>query len=163
METILNHNIQQKENVKFGSFINLYQNIIRRKWKAHDDEITSLAIIPEPLSFASSSKDKLVKLWNFNCECIGAINTLPKLTRLDIHISPWKFKVNEEKILENEIAEVVRIFEAVGVDRIIVGSKEDTLITNDIKEEKTEKNYYYEENTHKDKQKKIEKIDRYKK
>ena len=75
METILNHNIQQKKNVKFGSFINLYQNIIRREWKAHDDEITSLAIIPEPLSFASSSKDKLVKLWNFNCECIGAINT----------------------------------------------------------------------------------------
>ena len=44
------------------------------------------------------------------------------------HVSqlpPWKFKVNEEKILEDEINEVVGIFEDVGVEPIEIGSKMD--------------------------------------
>ena len=40
-------------------------------------------------------------------------------------IPPWTFKINEEKILEDEINEVVSIFEKVGVDKILVGSKVD--------------------------------------
>ena len=166
METILNHNIQQKESTKFGKYINLYQSIIRKEWKAHDDEITSLTIIKEPLSFATSSKDKLVKIWNFNGDCIGGINTLPKLTRVDLQLPEWNFIVNEEKILENEIAEVVDIFEAVGVERIVVGSKEDRVIVNDITEEKADKVVVTKKapiKLNKKRYKPIEKVDKFKK
>ena len=138
VETILNHNIQQKEYTKFGKFINLYQSVIRKEWRAHMDELTSMTIITEPLSFATSSKDKLVKVWNFKCECIGVINVLPKLSRVD-NLPEWEFKVNEKKILETEINEVVRIFEEVGVDKIEIGSKEDKELENMVFEEKVEK------------------------
>ena len=166
METILNHNIQQKQDVKFSPFINFYQSMIRREWKAHEDEITSMTIIEEPLSFATSSKDKLVKIWNFNCECIGAINTLPKLTRADLQIPDWNFVINEEKILENEIAEVVNIFEAVGIERIVVGSKEDRTVINDIIDERFEKSPSTKRmpiKMNKRRYKKIEKEDKFKK
>ena len=35
----------------------------------------------------------------------------------------WTFKINEEKILENEINEVVEIFEKEEIEKIKVGSK----------------------------------------
>ena len=47
----------------------------------------------------------------------------------------WTFKINEEKILEDEINEVVNIFEKVGIEKIAVGSKLDREVENiDINE-----------------------------
>ena len=141
VETILNHNIQQSQRQKivFPQFLNLYQNIIRHEWKAHHDEITNILLIKEPLSFCSSSKDKFVKIWNFKCECLGVINTLPKLAKITGPLPEWNFKVNEEKILEKEINEVVKIFEEVNVEKIMVGSKEDKKVSEMVFEEKSEK------------------------
>ena len=75
--------------------------------------------------FVTAGRDKFVKIWDINCLCLGVINALPKLSRIEGELPPWKFKVNEEKILEDEIAEVVGIFEDVGVEPIEVGSKMD--------------------------------------
>ena len=164
-ETIINHNIQQKGRIKFPEYVNLYQNIIKHEWRAHKDELTCITIIKEPLSFATSSKDKLVKVWNIKCECLGVINTLPKLTKLDSPLPEWKFKVNDEKILENEIAEVVKIFEEVGVEKIEIGSKEDKMAQNIVVEEKIDKPIEIRKEKvviNKRRFKPIEKVDKYK-
>jgi hypothetical protein len=99
--------------------------MIRNEFKAHSDGIIYLTVIKEPLCFVTTSRDKFVKIWDINCNCLGVINALPKLSKLEGELPPWKFKVNEEKILEDEIAEVVGIFEDVGVEPIEVGSKMD--------------------------------------
>ena len=99
--------------------------MIRNEFKAHSEGITCLTVIKEPLCFVTGGRDKFVKIWDMNCLCLGVINALPKLSKFVGELPPWKFKVNEEKILEDEIAEVVGIFEDVGVEPIEVGSKMD--------------------------------------
>ena len=124
-ETLLNHNYNPKGEYDLPKYTNLYYKMIRNEFKAHSEGITYLTVIKEPLCFVTASRDKFVKIWDINCNCLGVINALPKLSKLDGELPPWKFKVNEEKILEDEIAEVVGIFEDVGVEPIEVGSKMD--------------------------------------
>ena len=107
-------------------FTNMYYKMIRNEFRAHLEDITCINIIEEPLCFVTASKDKFVKIYNFNCECIGVINSLPKLAKVnDANKIEWKFKINEEKILEEEINEVVNIFEKVGLEKIRVGTRLD--------------------------------------
>ena len=87
--------------------------------------------------FVTGGRDKFVKIWDMNCFCLGVINALPKLSKFVGELPPWKFKVNEEKILEDEIAEVVGIFEDVGVEPIEVGSKMDKEVDKIQVREKT--------------------------
>ena len=124
-ETLLNHNYNPKGEYDLPKYTNLYYKMIRNEFKAHSEGITYLTVIKEPLCLVTASRDKFVKIWDINCNCLGVINALPKLSKLDGELPPWKFKVNEEKILEDEIAEVVGIFEDVGVEPIEVGSKMD--------------------------------------
>ena len=124
-ETLLNHNYNPKSEYDLPKYTNLYYKMIRNEFKAHSDGIIYLTVIKEPLCFVTTSRDKFVKIWDINCNCLGVINALPKLSKLEGELPPWKFKVNEEKILEDEIAEVVGIFEDVGVEPIEVGSKMD--------------------------------------
>ena len=124
-ETLLNHNYIPKGEHDLPKYTNLYYKMIRNEFKAHSEGITCLNVIKEPLCFITGSRDKFVKIWDINCNCLGVINALPKLSKLEGELPPWKFKVNEEKILEDEIAEVVGIFEDVGIEPIEVGSKAD--------------------------------------
>ena len=124
-ETLLNHNYNPKGEYDLPRFTNLYYRMIRNEFKAHSEGITCITVIKEPLCFVTAGRDKFVKIWDINCLCLGVINALPKLSKLEGELPPWKFKVNEEKILEDEIAEVVGIFEDVGVEPIEVGSKMD--------------------------------------
>ena len=124
-ETLLNHNYNPKVEYDLPKFTNLYYKMIRNEFKAHSEGITCLTVIKEPLCFVTGSKDKFVKIWDYNCNCLGVINALPKLSKYEGELPPWKFKVNEEKILEDEINEVVGIFEDVGVEPIEIGSKMD--------------------------------------
>ena len=130
VETIVNHNIQNLNYKNFPSFTNFYQNIIKNEFRAHFDEITDILIIEEPFCFVTSSKDKFVKIWNFQCEIIGCINVLPKLSKINFEYPKWNFVVNEKKILEKEITELVEIFEEVGLEKIGVGTKEDKAVNN---------------------------------
>ena len=135
VETILNHDLRPKDEESLPKFTNLYYKMMCYEMRVHLDEIANIRIINEPLSFVTSSKDKYVKIFNFNCECIGVINSLPKITQFDMPKVEWKFKINEEKILEEEINEVVNIFEKEGIEKIKVGSKLDQEVNNiDINE-----------------------------
>ena len=125
VETLINHNLVPQGNNVLPKFTNMYHKMIRNEFKAHNDSITCFTIIKEPLCFVTGGKDKFVKIWDLNCNCLGVINALPKLSKIDGDLPPWTFKINEEKILEDEIAEVVGIFEGVGVEPIEVGSKMD--------------------------------------
>ena len=135
VETILNHNLKYKNESVLPKFTNMYYKMIRNEFRAHFEDITCITVIEEPLCFVTTSKDKYVKIYNFNCDCLGIINSLPKLTKVDIPKVDWTFKINEEKILEDEINEVVSIFEKVGVEKIEVGSRVDREVENiDINE-----------------------------
>ena len=135
VETILNHNLKYKNEASLPKFTNMYYKMIRNEFRAHFEDITCITVIEEPLCFVTTSKDKYVKIYNFNCDCLGIINSLPKLTKIDLPKIPWTFKINEEKILEDEINEGVSIFEKVGVEKILVGSRIDREVENiDINE-----------------------------
>ena len=123
-ETILNHNIMPTDEKRLPKYTNLYLNVIKKEFKAHNDEITCITVLMEPLSFVTCSKDKFVKIWSIDCQCLGVISPFIKITKND-KIPEWNFKINEEKILEDEISEVVGIFEKVGARKITKGSKED--------------------------------------
>ena len=125
VETLINHNLTPQGNNDLPKFTNMYHKMIRNEFKAHNDAITCLTIIKEPLCFVTGGKDKFVKIWDLNCNCLGVINALPKLSKVEGDLPPWTFKINEEKILVDEIYEVVGIFEEVGVEPIEVGSKLD--------------------------------------
>ena len=129
-ETILNHNISPIDENSLPRFINMYHKMIQNEFQAHLDEITCITVVPYLSSFITSSKDKFVKIFNYDCECLGVINALPKLAKYEGEMPEWKFHIDEKKILENEINEVVGIFEKVGVEMILVGSKTDKEVDN---------------------------------
>jgi hypothetical protein len=126
VETILNHNLQKTKEI--ADYINIYINeLVVCEWKAHDDGITDICKIDEPYAVITVGKDKYMRIWNDKCELIGQINVLVRQAK---NVSfpkkvQWRFKMDEKKILEKEIQEVVRIFEDVGVAKIEIGSKED--------------------------------------
>ena len=135
VETILNHELRIKDENSLPKYTNIYYKMLCYEFRVHMEDITNIKIIWEPLSFVTSSKDKYIKIFNFNCECIGVINALPKISKFDIPKVDWNFKINEEKILEDEINEVVSIFENEHIEKIKVGSKLDEEINNiDINE-----------------------------
>ena len=125
VETILTHNIVPMTDKLLPKFTNLYINVLKKEFKAHNDEINSITVLFEPICFTTCSKDKLVKIWNLHDECLGVISPFIKLDPNDKLIPKWTFKVDEEKLLEDEINEVVGIFEKVGARRIARGSRED--------------------------------------
>ena len=166
-ETILNHNINTMDENSLPRFINMYHKMIQNEFQAHLDEITCITVVSSLSCFITSSKDKFVKIFNYNCECLGVINSLPKLAKYEGEMPDWKFYIDEKKILENEINEVVGIFEKVGVEMILVGSKTDKEVENIQINEKAEMANDKIRGIHTDKSKrrfkKIEKIEKKKK
>ena len=71
---------------------------------------------------------------------MGVISPFIKINKNDKKLPEWNFKINEEKILEDEINEVVGIFEKVGARKIIKGSKEDKEIEHIIVEDRNNNN-----------------------
>ena len=145
-ETILNHNIQNylERNLNENDFYNLYENnILIREWKGHSDFITGIELIEDPFCLITISLDQYMKLWNEKCELIGEINVLPKLTKFFHKCEDWKFKIDEKKILEEEIKEVVKIFEEIEVKKIKIGSIEDKKVKEMDFEKKIEKKKNY--------------------
>lgn len=114
VEAILSHYLQ-KERRPFDKFTNLYHNVIIREFQAHDDAITHISKIENPFCFVTSSKDKKFRIWNFQCELWGEVNTQPSLHHLESKAIPeWKFRIDWEKLKEQEISEVVDIYQQVG-------------------------------------------------
>ena len=165
-ETILNHNIAPIEEKSLPKFINMYHKMIQYEFQAHLDEITCITVVEDLSCFITSSKDKFVKIFNYDCECLGVINSLPKLAKYEGEMPEWKFHIDEKKILENEINEVVGIFEKVGVEMITVGSKTDKEVENIQINEKADVGVEIRDNfveKAKKRFKKIEKIEKKKK
>jgi WD40 repeat protein len=113
VEAILSHYLQ-KEKKPFDKFTNLYHHVIVKEFQAHDDAITNIAKIDEPFCFLTCSKDKKFKIWNFQCEILGEVNTQPSLNQINISPVEWKFKIDWEKLKEKEIDDVIEIYENVG-------------------------------------------------
>ena len=133
VESFLSHliHLSSTEGVKYFKqlYHNLYAtNIISREWKGHLDAINDIAFIEEPISLVTISKDMYMRIWDEKFELVGEINIFPseiKRKSLKKALVPWNFKINEEKIIGKEINEVVEIFENVGLEPVIFGSKKD--------------------------------------
>ena len=117
-------------------YTNLYaSNIIEKEWRGHNDCITDLEFLDDPMCTITISKDKLLYIWNEKFEIIGEINLFPdEMNKTNIlNKNPkekidWNFKVNEKKLIENEVAEFVRILENIEINeetKIIRGSQID--------------------------------------
>jgi WD40 repeat protein len=139
-EAILTHFLQ-KEKRPFDKFTNMYHHVIVHEFMAHEDEITCINKIEEPFSFVTCSKDKKFKIWNYQCECLGEVNTaaVPNLTN-DNKLVDWKFKIDWEKLKEKEIDEVLEIFDGVGgeaprYDHAIHGDDNTIQVREDVKQE----------------------------
>ena len=141
VETILMHNMVPMTDKLLPRYTNLYIHVLQKEFKAHNDEINCITVLFEPICFITCSKDKLVKIWDLNDECLGVISPYIKPNQNEPAIQhKWNFKVDEEKLLQDEINEVVGIFEKVGARRIARGSKEDREVDNIKVEEADNKN-----------------------
>lgn len=129
---------QEKDYEKL--YTNLYSShIITCEWRGHNDSITCLEFIDDPISTITISKDKFLRVWNEKFELIGEINIFPDETNINANKYikrpkvEWGFKVNEKKLLEKEVAEFVRILENIEINeetKIVKGSKIDLDFNN---------------------------------
>ena len=126
---LIHKSSEQQRNFYNQLYHNVYaNNIIRREWRGHLDAINSVEFIEDPKSIVTVSNDMYMRVWDERFELIGEINIFPNETNnryLKTNLVPWGFKVNEKKIIEKEIYEVVEIFENVGIKRTLIGSEED--------------------------------------
>ena len=136
---IMQYLLGKKQDIIFPKYTNMYYNLIRLETKIHLDKITCIEIIKEPLYFTTCSKDNTLKIFNFNGDCKGKINILPNLyIKNELNIE-WKFNIDETKLLEKEVKNIIDIFEKLGIEPILIGSDLDENIKRKIKEEKKEK------------------------
>ena len=129
---------QEKDYEKL--YTNLYtSHIISSEWRGHNDTITDLEFIDDPISTITISKDKFLRVWNEKFELIGEINIFPDEVNINANKFmkrpkvEWGFKVNEKKLLEKEVAEFVRILENIEINeetKIVKGSKIDLDFNN---------------------------------
>ena len=129
---------RQKKIYEFP-YINLYTTrIINREWKGHSDYITDIEFIEDPICSVTISKDKLLRIWDEKFELIGEINTIPDEANINKYIKEekkvdWKFQINEKKLLEKEVNELVYILENIDIKeetKIIKGSQIDKDFNN---------------------------------
>ena len=142
----------QETDIVFPPFLNMYYKLIILEKRVHFDKIYSLEIIKDPPCFVTCSKDYYLKIFNFNGDCLGAINIMPKMSKYKLENIKWKYKIDDKNIIEKEIKEVVDIFEKVGVEPILIGSDLDEEIKKERKIESEEK---IEENKSVNKKEKI--------
>ena len=123
MHHLIKNSINRQKKIFEKLFTNLYSTrIINREWRGHFDYITDLCFIEDPVSTVSISKDKYLKIWNEKFELIGEIdiflnesNSLNKYNFLKDTNVEWGFKVNETKLLEKEVNEIVHILENIDI------------------------------------------------
>ncbi len=136
IEPTMNHLLKNSRNkqkkVYDQPYVNLYAtNIINREWRGHSDYITNVEFVEDPISTITISKDKYLRIWNEKFELIGEINVIPdeNVTKfIKEKKVEWKFKVNEKKLLEKEVNEIVYILENIDIKeetKIIRGSQID--------------------------------------
>ena len=139
VESTISHLLKDSRNrqrkIYEQPFINLYTTrIINKEWRGHMDYITDIEFIEDPLSIVTISKDNYLKIWNEKFEVIGEINVIPEENNLNKIVVPktekveWGFKINEKKLLEKEVYELVYILENIDIreeTKIMKGSKWD--------------------------------------
>ena len=148
---LLKNSRNRQKKIYEHPYINLYTTrIINREWKGHSDYITDIEFIEDPICSVTISKDKFLRIWDNKFELIGEINTIPdeiNINNLNKHLKEekkvdWKFQINEKKLLEKEVNELVYILENIDIKeetKIIKGSQIDIDFNDPEKYEINEK------------------------
>ena len=127
VESTIAHLLRDSRNRQRKIYEKLYTNlyttrIINKEWRGHMDHITDLEFIEDPISVVTVSKDKFMRIWNQNFELIGEINVIPEENNINKILKPekveveWGFKINEKKLLEKEVNELVYILENIDIN-----------------------------------------------
>ena len=127
---LIHGSFDQQRKYYNQKYHNIYaNNILNREWRGHSDAINDLIFIEDPKCIVTVANDNYLRIWDDSFTLIGEINIFQNESNnnryLKANYVPWGFKVNEKKIIENEINEVVDIFESVGIEKIIFDSEED--------------------------------------
>ena len=93
----------QKDKEFICGFTSLYCNLIHYENHIHNDEVTYLSLVQEPISFISVSKDQHVKIWSLSMEILGEFYTGANTD--EVCLAEWKFNVNWEKLKKTEMEE----------------------------------------------------------
>ena len=112
---------------KFERFTDIQKHVLVCEWQAHGDAINSITHIKDPNSFISCSKDNKFKVWSFNnsCEMLAEVNIAPSLSSIEPNLrSEWKFKIDWEKLKEDEFQKIIKLFRRIGGD---TSKREDNL------------------------------------
>lgn len=62
-----------RKSEKLPPYVHIYNSILVNRWEAHKNLINFILKIPDPLSFASCSHDKNIKIWSLSGECHGRV------------------------------------------------------------------------------------------
>jgi len=121
--------IQKANNKKYEKYTNIQKHILVLEFQAHSDAINSISLIDNPRSFISCSKDKKFKVWSFKngCELLAEVNISAQASsKIDIVESKheWKFKIDWEKLKEEELLEIIKMYQDVQGEQ---SKKEDNL------------------------------------
>jgi hypothetical protein len=93
--------------------------------------IVDITQIKNPNSFMTCSKDKRVKIFTYNGDCLGEINTGSYLMNNNNFFgNPWNFKLNWEKLKLEEITEVMRIYQNVSGSNMVINERYNAQVEN---------------------------------
>ena len=101
-----------------------------KEWQAHEDMIVDISQIKDPFSFITCSKDKIIKIWTYQGDCLGEINTGSFSMNNGGPSNPWKFKFDWEKLKLEEITEVMRIYGNVSGSSLTSNDKFSSIMEN---------------------------------
>jgi len=103
---------------KWEKFTNIQKHVLVVEFQAHADAINSISLIENPRSFITCSKDKKFKVWGYEngCEMLAEVNIAPTINKdfLETNKPKWKFKIDWEKLKEDEILEIIKMYQNVG-------------------------------------------------
>lgn len=87
--------------------VDLHRSVLCTKWAGHSDEVLSLTGIEQTPQFITCSKDKLIKIWNWEGQNLGIIN-ISKPSG-----SFWKFQYDWIMVRLHEFQEVFNQLESI--------------------------------------------------
>jgi len=101
------YHYKDKQNIKKAPILPL-ENSMLNKWKAHNDQITSILVIPQPAGFVSAAVDQHVKLWSIEGDKWGCLAIVGKES-----VVSWNFPYDWEEIKRTEKKSLIKVVEEI--------------------------------------------------
>ncbi len=114
VEILLSSWIQKQR--KFEKFTDIQKHVLVIETQGHADAINSISQIEDPSGIITCSKDKKFKVWGFEngLELLSEVNIDAKIDKTVLENKlEWKFKIDWEKLKEEELLDVIKMYQEV--------------------------------------------------